>query len=96
MKLIMSKVRGIDDTTAAKLNKYATEHMTAFKSAQVIQPLTPRGIISLGEALVHFAALVPKHVGKEAVMQAFNTVVLDRASQQDAVVLKGIVNRVFA
>ena len=95
MQLIVSKVSGIDNSTASKLNKYATEHMTAFKSAQVIQPLTPRGIISLGEALVHFAALFPKHVAKDGVMQAFNTVVLDRASQQDAVVLKGIVDRVF-
>lgn len=96
MQLIRSKVNGIDDPTALKLNKYATEHMTAFKGAQVIQPLTPRGIISLGEALVHFAALFPKHASKDAVTQAFNTVVLDRASPQDAVVLKGIVDRVFA
>jgi cobaltochelatase CobS len=95
MQLIRAKVNGIDDPTALKLNKYATEHMTAFKGAQVIQPLTPRGIISLGEALVHFAALFPKHASKEAVTQAFNTVVLDRASPQDAVVLKGIVDRVF-
>lgn len=96
MQLIRSKVNGIDDPTALKLNKYATEHMTAFKGAQVIQPLTPRGIISLGEALVHFAALFPAHAQREAVSQAFNTVVLDRASPQDAVVLKGIVDRVFA
>jgi cobaltochelatase CobS len=95
MQLIKAKVNGIDTPTANKLNKYATEHMTAFKGAQVIQPLTPRGIISLGEALVHFAALFPKHASKDAVTQAFNTVVLDRASPQDAVVLKGIVDRVF-
>jgi hypothetical protein len=42
-----------------------------------------------------FTKLFPKESEKEALAQAIEMVVLDRATATDRVVLKGIVNRVF-
>jgi hypothetical protein len=44
---------------------------------------------------VTFTAWMGESRKKEAIAQAFNTTILDRATAQDRVVLKGIVDRVF-
>jgi hypothetical protein len=43
-----------------------------------------------------FTSMMPASKHKDAVTQAIETTILDRASQQDRVVLTGIAQRVFS
>jgi cobaltochelatase CobS len=92
--LIRGKVPGLNDSLRGKLNKYIGEHLQAFTTSKVLQPLSPRGFLGLADALVFFTGVIPDH--KEAVKQALAASILDRASVQDRVVLSGLADRVFA
>ena len=72
---------------------YVTEHLKAFKDAHVMQPISPRGMISLGNAIATFTQLDPTDK-KKAIKRAFQTTITDRATSQDFAVLNGIVDRV--
>ena len=55
-------------------------------------PISPRGFLSLANSFMFFqATLEPEH----AIREAFNMTILDRATEQDKVVLDGIAQRVF-
>ncbi len=86
---------GLAKRHQTKICKYVTEHLEAFTGAKVLQPISPRGYLALCEAVSMFTKLFPKESEKEALTQAIEMVVLDRATATDRVVLKGIVNRVF-
>jgi hypothetical protein len=86
---------GLPKRHQTKICKYVTEHLEAFTSAKVLQPISPRGYLALCDAVSMFTKLFPKESEKEAMTQAIEMVVLDRATATDRVVLKGIVNRVF-
>jgi cobaltochelatase CobS len=92
--LIKNRVPGLSDELRSKLNKYVTEHLQAFTTSKVLQPLSPRGFLGLADALVFFTSVVPNK--RDAVQQALESTILDRASVQDRVVLKGLADRVFA
>jgi len=74
------------------LTKYVEEHIEAFTTAKVLQPISPRGLLALGQAIVHFRQCLPEH----AVKQAFEMVVLNRATEQDRAVLSAFVDRAVA
>jgi hypothetical protein len=76
------------------VSKYVEEHLNAFTTSKVLQPISPRGFIALSQALVTFTALMPDQ--NLATKQAVETVILDRCSAQDRAVLAGITNRVFS
>jgi cobaltochelatase CobS len=86
---------GLAKRHQTKICKYVTEHLEAFTGAKVLQPISPRGYLALCDAVSMFTKLFPKESEKEALAQAIEMVVLDRATATDRVVLKGIVNRVF-
>ena len=86
---------GLAKRHQTKICKYVTEHLEAFMSAKVLQPISPRGYLALCDAVSMFLKLFPKEREKEAIDQAIETVILDRATATDRVVLKGIVIRVF-
>jgi hypothetical protein len=88
-------VAALNEEMLNGVNKYVTEHLEAFLSSKVLQPISPRGMIALSQSLVTFTAWMGESRKKEAIAQAFNTTILDRATAQDRVVLKGIVDRVF-
>ena len=91
--LIRNRVPSLEDGLRAKLNKYIGEHLQAFTTSKVLQPLSPRGFLGLAEAMVFFTGVLPSQ--KDAVAQALESTILDRASVQDRVVLKGLADRVF-
>ena len=94
-RLISKRVPALAKDMLDKVNKYVTEHIEAFKTSKVMQPITPRGYLDLSEGIVMFTQVFPASKQDKAIEEAVAMTVLDRASVQDRAVLKGIVNRVF-
>lgn len=94
-RLISSAVPSLGKDMTDQLSKYVEEHLEAFTTSKVLQPISPRSYIALGRAMVTFTQFFPESKREEAIKQAIETTVLDRASAQDRAVLKGIVDRVF-
>lgn len=95
-KLLASAVPHLEPKMADKVAQYVTEHIEAFKTAKVVKPISPRGMISLAKSIANFTAMMPKTEAKKAVEFAVNRTILNACTQQDKVVLKAIVARVFA
>ena len=91
-QLIKNKVPALKDNQRDQLNKYVEEHLEAFTKSKVLQPISPRGMLSLAETMVAFTTLFNS---RDATNEALEAVILDRCTQQDRAVLKGIVNRIF-
>ena len=94
-KLIEGRAPSLAKDMVGKVNKYVTEHIEAFKTSKVMQPITPRGYLDLASSLVMFMQVFPASKQHKAIEQAVEMTVLDRASVQDRAVLKGISNRIF-
>lgn len=90
LKLIKDHAPTLDEDTVKVINKYATEHITGFLDAKVLQPLSPRGILAIADSVSFYEACSVKDPLKEALY----TTVLDRATTGDYAVLKGIIDRV--
>ena len=95
-KLIKRKVPALNDVHHKAIMQYVTEHLAAFKSAKIMQPMSPRGMIALANAVSVFASMTTGAESQQAIKRAFNTVVLDRASSTDRAVMSGIVDRVVS
>ena len=96
VQLLKTSVPGLDVGLADKVGKYVTEHIQAFKTAKVVKPISPRGMIALGKAIANFCVLMPAADKNKAVELALDRTILNACTQQDKVVLKGIAARVFA
>lgn len=94
-QLITSHVPSLDSNDVSRISHYVGEHLEAFTNAQVMQPISPRGYVSLAQAVATFTGMFPSKSKDIAITEAVETTILDRASQQDRVVLKGIFERVF-
>ena len=68
------------------LSKYMDEHLAAFQQNDVVQPISPRGMLAVAKAATILGDL------KEAMYMT----ILDRANAEDYATLKGIVDRVVA
>ena len=95
-RLIKSRCPALDETQINKVDQYVGEHLEAFKTSKVLQPISPRSYIALGNAIATFTTYFPDTKASVAVAQAIETVILDRSTAQDRAVLKGIADRVFA
>lgn len=93
MKLIRKAAPGLSEDMARRLGQYVSEHLEAFTTAKVMQPLSPRGFMSMAEMLEFYVSVMPD--AGEAAKQALGASVVDRATQQDRAVLMGIVSRLF-
>ena len=92
-KLIKAKVPSLTDTQLELVCQYTKEHLEAFKSAKVMQPLSPRGMISLAQAVGMFVSMAEDGAEGAAIKRAFGTTILDRATSTDHAVMRGIVDR---
>lgn len=95
-KLVKKKVPTLDPEHHKMVCQYVTEHLAAFKSAKILQPMSPRGMIALAQAVAIFASITTGKETEKAIKRGFGTVVLDRASSSDKAVISGIVDRVVA
>ncbi len=66
------------------LAQYIKEHLVAFEKGDIVQPISPRGMLAVAEATVMFGDI------KEALQMT----VLDKANKEDYATLKGLVDRV--
>lgn len=90
--LIVKRNPTIDAPAAETIAKYVVEHRQAFTNAEILQPISPRGISALAQQYLTFTSIYGDP--KKAMKRAFEDMVLAGASQQDAAVLSGLVNRV--
>lgn len=82
-ELVTKRFPALKEDDKRQLLKYTTEHLEAFKGGKVLQPITPRGMMSIARATLI--------MGLRA---ALEMTVLDRATKDDFAVLKGVVDRV--
>lgn len=74
------------------IGKYITEHLDAFEKAKVLQPISPRGMLAIARSVMFFNSIYPKD--KKNMHRALTQTIVDRATEADAAVLKGLVDRV--
>ncbi len=90
--LVTRKYPTLDSSEIKKIIKYSTEHLEAFENAKVLQPISPRGILAVANALMFFKSMYPNETNN--LYRALKQTILDRATEGDAAVLKGLVDRV--
>lgn len=88
--LIKTHAPALDDDVVKTINKYASEHIEGFLEAKVLQPLSPRGILAVADAVIFFTSVKDKNPLRSALYMC----VLDRANRSDYAVLKGVIDRV--
>lgn len=92
-KLIKAKVPGFAEELLEKTVQYTVEHLKAFTSAEIIQPLSPRDYLETAECQVCFTVMGLSQ--DEAMKEALQATIIDAAVPQDAQVLKGIIKNVY-
>jgi cobaltochelatase CobS subunit len=77
---------------ATILAKYAREHWVAFGNAEILTPLSPRGLISCATTYTVYRAVMDD---EKALKQAMKVTFSDRASREDAQTITGLLERVM-
>ena len=90
--LLKSHYPALNDEESETITKYSTEHLTAFEQSKVLQPISPRGILAIANALTFLNGIYPGD--KKNIHRALTQTIVDRATEADAAVLKGLVDRV--
>ena len=93
LELISRSYPSLSKETAELINKYATEHLAAFEQANVLQPISPRGILALARSTAMLTSMYGNQ--QKALKEAMQMVILNRCTNSDHVVLKGVVDRVL-
>ncbi|CAK9091016.1 Aerobic cobaltochelatase subunit CobS (Hydrogenobyrinic acid a [Durusdinium trenchii] len=91
--LITSKVPACDADTARKFAKVATEIRKAFVNAEILQTVSPRGLLSAASQYAFFSGSIPE---KEAIAMAIDSALLGKATSNDHVTIKEICQRTLA
>jgi len=91
-KLLKAKAPGIDEVAANTIMDYVAEHRAAFVNAEILQPISARGIEQLGVQYVSYKSLLSND--SKAMKMAFDSVVLVRGSATDRAVMTGLFDRV--
>jgi cobaltochelatase CobS len=90
--LLIRHYPGLSDEDVETIGKYTTEHLEAFTTSKVLQPISPRGILAVANAMMFFNSVYPGD--KKNLHRALVQTIVDRATEADGAVLKGIVDRV--
>jgi len=91
-KLIAANAPTLGGDLLKRVNQYVGEHLEAFTTAKVLQPISPRTFLAFAKATEMFTQMGMS----DATNQALEATVLDRASVQDRAVLNGLAKRVFS
>ena len=83
--LVKRVVPALKDKDGQMIGKYVDEHLAAFENNDILQPISPRGMLALAEATVMLGDI----------KTAFEMVVLDKANSDERSVLRGIADRVL-
>ena len=83
--LVKRVVPALKEADAKVIGKYVDEHLAAFENGDILQPISPRGMLAFAEATVMLGDT----------NTAFKMVVLDKANKDERSVLKGIADRVI-
>lgn len=92
VQLLKDRVPKLPKDVTEQIANYCVEHWTGFKQRQITTPLSPRGVIALGEQAVMFLSVLPE---KEAVKAATNATLLKRATPADRTTIAGLIDRTF-
>lgn len=90
--LIKRRHPGIDKGVAEQIGKYVEEHREAFTRAQIMMPLSPRGIDSVAEGYATFYQVFGSK--SAALKRAFSDVIESKAAEADRVVISGLIKRI--
>lgn len=90
--LVRRHFPALSDTDVTTIGKYTTEHLEAFEKSRVLQPISPRGMLAIARSVMFFNAVYPKD--KKNMYRALKQTIVDRATESDAAVLGGLVDRV--
>lgn len=94
-ELIRAAAPTLSASDVAMVNAYVGEHLEAFAThGSITLPISPRGYQALAKSLAQYLGTFPKAKRGMAVEMAFSTSILNRANSTDAIVLRGIVDRV--
>lgn len=91
--LIKKRNPTLDNAAADIIVRYVHEHRQAFTNAEVMQPISPRGVNALASNYVMYLSILGD--AAKAMRKAFDDTIISRASQTDAAILKGLVDRVL-
>ena len=94
-KLVRSTVPALDDSFVKKVSKYVKEHREAFKQAAILKPISPRGVVTMAEALAFFTSLHSDSAQSDAVRMALETTVLGSVTHSDAAKINELIDRTF-
>jgi cobaltochelatase CobS len=92
-KLIEARVTDLDPKYLDQILDYVQEHRKAFIDGDIGQPISPRGVLTLCEAVKTFTSLYAKP--EEGLQVALQSTILNKANLQDRNVLKGVIDRMF-
>ena len=92
LSLIQKASPTLSLSTAKTLNRYVREHLAAFTQGDVLQPISPRGFLSIAKACTVLTSM--NCASQEAnLKQALTMAVLDRATETDRRTLTELVQR---
>jgi cobaltochelatase CobS len=92
IELLKRRVPGLPDPVLQKLGSYINEHRVAFRNAEIMQPVSPRNIETIGKAYHFMSSIASGETG--ALWEAMKMSLFDAANDQDSSVMTGIANRV--
>lgn len=91
-KLIKAKVPAVSDRALGVLKDYAKEHWVGFRNGDILQPLSPRGLLSAANAFTFYSGVMAE---EEALKHSIQTTISERCSESDAQTIEGLVQRVM-
>ena len=93
LSLLKRVVPELSKDEAETICKYAKEHRSAFLKDDVEMALSLRNLIAMSQKYVDYKQFVPEE--SKAMEQAFKITITNAASEDDAIAVKGIQQRIF-
>ena len=93
LSLLKRVVPELSKEEAETICKYAKEHRSAFLKDDVEMALSLRNLIAMSQKYVDYKQFVPEE--SKAMEQAFKITITNAASEDDAIAVKGIQQRIF-